>query len=253
MSKRKKTSGDGRKPRGRSPLEPPVDKEPDEDSDFELLCSLALEHDIRRLNRKARTCDDLLSECDDANLQKWANLFMDHHERHHEHQKEFEENPPYANLKWFILALGAVVVASGAVLAVAQLALYGHFSVSTSLSLIAMGILVICLPYNQKRIEGYVPWRQKRDLLESWPLLKKRRQELENAKLRFSKFKPLEDNESSKCLFCWSHFSESRNGKSLNQGYVTQSGNCWICAPCFKEHRELFKWQVDDSGGLDLF
>jgi hypothetical protein len=64
---------------------------------------------------------------------------------------------------------------------------------------------------------------------------------LMNIQLMFSKF----DNsvrDHDHCDFCKETFSEME--EDLHEGYCTLDKYHWICEKCFKDFKDMFKWQV---------
>ena len=47
------------------------------------------------------------------------------------------------------------------------------------------------------------------------------------------------------CDFCWATFSEYEN--DLHEGYVTEDKHTWICPECYKDFKEMFKWELIES------
>jgi len=51
------------------------------------------------------------------------------------------------------------------------------------------------------------------------------------------------------CAFCWAKFMDEPHPDVFRAGYTTPDKYHWICSACFRDFRELFGWQVEDSGG----
>ncbi|MBI4617234.1 MAG: hypothetical protein HY720_26715 [Planctomycetes bacterium] len=46
------------------------------------------------------------------------------------------------------------------------------------------------------------------------------------------------------CSFCWATFMVEEHPGVLHEGFCTLDEYHWICADCFDDFRELFRWRV---------
>jgi hypothetical protein len=68
---------------------------------------------------------------------------------------------------------------------------------------------------------------------------------LKGVTLRWEKYKKYsKDWEHDHCEFCMAKFSEEENTDNLNGGYTTEDNYHWICRQCFKDFKEMFKWEI---------
>jgi hypothetical protein len=58
---------------------------------------------------------------------------------------------------------------------------------------------------------------------------------------------PRPDWDHDHCEFCWAKFMEKAGADVLQDGYVTEDNQHWICAQCFADFRNLFQWTVNDD------
>ena len=56
---------------------------------------------------------------------------------------------------------------------------------------------------------------------------------------------PKKDWDHDHCEFCQEKFSESPD--TLQLGYTTEDNYYWICPNCYRDFKELFKWETNDS------
>lgn len=49
------------------------------------------------------------------------------------------------------------------------------------------------------------------------------------------------------CSFCWYKFYEPNV-----YGYCTLDGQHWICEECFGDFKEVFKWEIENTGDGSL-
>jgi hypothetical protein len=46
------------------------------------------------------------------------------------------------------------------------------------------------------------------------------------------------------CEFCWTEISAISGEDILNEGWTNEDEYYWICDKCFKDFKELFKWNI---------
>ncbi len=46
------------------------------------------------------------------------------------------------------------------------------------------------------------------------------------------------------CAFCWAKFMQSGGPETLQEGYVTEDRQHWICVRCFADFRDQFEWTL---------
>lgn len=46
------------------------------------------------------------------------------------------------------------------------------------------------------------------------------------------------------CEFCSAKFMEASNKDVLNEGYVTEDTQRWICKECFEDFRDEYQWLI---------
>lgn len=52
------------------------------------------------------------------------------------------------------------------------------------------------------------------------------------------------------CEFCWAEISDRTvdDHTQFSEGWTTDDRHRWVCAPCFADFRERFRWTVVDDG-----
>lgn len=59
------------------------------------------------------------------------------------------------------------------------------------------------------------------------------------------KYKAYNDTwEHDHCAFCWGKFAEGNCPEELHEGYTTEDKYHWVCQECFKDFKEMFRWQI---------
>ena len=56
-------------------------------------------------------------------------------------------------------------------------------------------------------------------------------------------FKACGFHDHDHCDFCWDKFSE--NKEDLNWGYCTSDEHHWVCETCYRDFKDLFKWEIE--------
>ena len=51
------------------------------------------------------------------------------------------------------------------------------------------------------------------------------------------------------CEFCWATLTEPGQPGDLHEGYATPDKYRWICADCFDDFHDEFRWTVVDADG----
>jgi len=49
------------------------------------------------------------------------------------------------------------------------------------------------------------------------------------------------------CEFCWAKFTETEEPETLQEGYVTEDHQHWICHGCFADFQEQFQWTTKEE------
>jgi hypothetical protein len=85
---------------------------------------------------------------------------------------------------------------------------------------------------------------------DDWRLMGQERY-LQRAVLTHRKYRryPLDPNwDHDHCEFCFAKFMLEDYPNVLHEGYCTEDEYWWICAPCFRDFRERFQWQLKETG-----
>lgn len=46
------------------------------------------------------------------------------------------------------------------------------------------------------------------------------------------------------CDFCQTKISDSEIDQAVNEGWTDNDENHWVCAPCFKDFKDMYRWNV---------
>ena len=53
------------------------------------------------------------------------------------------------------------------------------------------------------------------------------------------------------CAFCWAKFMDADWPGILREGYTDALDYHWICASCFSDFRDRFRWNLDEAAPTD--
>lgn len=63
------------------------------------------------------------------------------------------------------------------------------------------------------------------------------------AQLRKRRFTAREDNDHEHCTMCGIEFSMLPS--DLHEGYVSASGEHWVCPECVHEYKSEYRWTIE--------
>ncbi|MCW3127787.1 MAG: hypothetical protein JWO03_3445 [Bacteroidetes bacterium] len=79
------------------------------------------------------------------------------------------------------------------------------------------------------------------DMSEDWRLLNQL-QYLYNARLVFKPYNHCGHWDREQCEFCAKKFDVAVVENTMQQGYVTEAGDRWVCEKCYGDFGEWFDW-----------